>query len=249
MRLAIISDIHEDIISLRRILDRIGRQGIDYLVCLGDVSGFSTPYYRYHAARNAHECLSLLRERQAIILPGNHDFHASKRIPAESDVFDFPDDWYEMDVKDIQEMTRGALWIHGMDDLDSLYLRSDVEFLRALPVYRVLETGSRPILLSHYVYPNLSGFKKGFYFLESDFHSHFRFMKEKGCDISFTGHTHVRGFYTATMRRFRHYGYRSLKIGEFPVCVGIMPVSRHKRRSGFCIFDTERSVLTAVKYR
>lgn len=247
MRLAIISDIHEDIVSLRKILTRIEKLGVDQLVCLGDISGFSTPHYNYHVTRNAHDCLSVLRERQAIILPGNHDFHASKRIPAESDIFEFPEDWYDLDYREKQELTGGEVWMHEMDDLDPLYFQSDLEFLRSLPEYKVLETGSRRILLSHYVYPNLSGFKKGFYFQESDFLPHFGFMKDKKCEISFTGHAHVRGFYTATIRRFRHYRYKSLRIEEFPVCIGIMPVTRHKGRRGFCIFDSERSVVSAVR--
>lgn len=248
MRLAIISDIHEDIITLKKILKRIAKEGHDQLVCLGDVSGFSVPHYTYHATRNAHDCLSLLRENQAIILPGNHDFHASGRIPLESDIFDFPDDWYEMDYRDKQERAGGQVWIHELDDLDPLYMKSDLEFLSSLPEYRVLETGTRRILLSHYVFPNLSGFQKGFYMQEKEFLSHFGFMKEKNCEISFTGHAHVRGIYTATIQHFRHYRYKPLLVNEFPVCIGIMPVTRQLRRSGFCIFDSERSVIEAVKY-
>lgn len=248
MRLAIISDIHEDIISLKKILNRIAQEGVDHLVCLGDISGYSTPHYTYHATRNAHDCLSVLRENHAIILPGNHDFHASKRIPVESDIYNFPDNWYKLDYRDKQELTGGEVWIHELDDLDPLYTKSDIEFLGSLPEYRVLETGTRRILLSHYVFPNLSGFKKDFYMQEKDFLSHFDFMREKQCEISFTGHAHVRGIYTVTNRHFRYYRYKSLMVSEFPVCIGIMPVTRQLRRSGFCIFDSDKSVLKAVKY-
>jgi Icc-related predicted phosphoesterase len=47
MRLAFISDIHEDVESLRRILRKAEKRGYDQLICLGDISGFSLPFYTY----------------------------------------------------------------------------------------------------------------------------------------------------------------------------------------------------------
>lgn len=247
MRLALISDIHEDITNLKKILNKTKKTGYDLLICLGDISGFSAPFYKYQDTRNAHECLSLIREKCDIILPGNHDFHAARRIPEESDIFNFPDNWYEMEFKEKLKLTDGQIWLHEIDDLDPLYSNGDIEFLQSLPEYHILKTSVCNILFSHYAFPNLSGFKKGFYIQEREFSRHFEFMNEKDCTLSFTGHAHVRGIYTVTRHQFRHFRYRKLQIKEFPVCIGIHPVTRHKKRSGFCIFDVEQSVLQAVK--
>lgn len=247
MRVAIISDIHEDINNLGKIITKIEKKGYDQLICLGDISGFNLPYYQYHKTRNAHACLSLLRDKCDVIIPGNHDFHAARRIPEHSAVFDFPSNWYELDFQKKSELVNGEIWLHEMDDLDPLYCSEDIAFLHSLPEYHILKTPEANILFSHYAYPNLSGFRKGFYIQEKEFRQHFGFMKEKRCDIGFTGHAHVRGFYTVAPDHFRHYNYGKLKLKTFPICIGIQPVTSHKKRSGFCIFDTDSFQLQAIK--
>jgi len=247
VRLAIISDIHEDILNLRKILKKIEKAGYDQFICLGDISGFSIPFYKYRKSRNAGDCLSLVREKCNIVIPGNHDLHAARKIPKHSAIFDFPSNWYDLDFYQKSQMVNGELWLHEKEDLDPLYSPDDIEYIRSLPEYQLIPTQKGNVLFSHYVYPNLSGFKKGFYHKEKEFRQHFEFMKEKNCLISFTGHAHVRGFYTVSNDHFRHYGYKNLRLKKFPVCIGIHPVTRHKNRSGFCIFDVHHSMVKAVK--
>jgi predicted phosphodiesterase len=248
MRIAIISDIHEDIESLRRVLRQIEKLGADRLVCLGDISGFSVPFYHYHADRNAHACLSLLREKHAIIVPGNHDYHAARMVPQHAPAFDFPANWYEMEYSERKTMANNEIWLHEENDLDPLYTSEDIRYLRTLPGYHVMnDAGKRGILFSHFVWPNMAGFVKSFYTEAKEFEPHFEFMAEQGCSISFTGHAHVRGWNMAIPRYFRYYRYGRRRLSAFPVCVGIPPVTRHKNRSGFCIFDAERSLLRVVR--
>ena len=248
MRIAIISDIHEDSESLRRVLRQIEKSGCDRLVCLGDISGFSVPFYTYHEFRHAHDCLSLLRENSAIIVPGNHDYHAARRVPEHSPAFGFPVDWYDLEYSERKTLSNSKVWLHEENDLDPLYTNEDIQYLRALPEYYVMnDAGQRGILFSHYVWPNPSGFVKSFYSAPQEFEPHFGFMAERGCTISFTGHAHVRGCYMAIPRYFRYYRYGRRRLNAFPVCVGIPPVTRHKNRSGFCIFDAERSLLRVLR--
>ena len=68
-RIALISDIHSNIDALDAVLVDIDSQGIDEILCLGDVVG-------YGAAPAA--CLSLVRERCAVVLMGNHDEYLAK---------------------------------------------------------------------------------------------------------------------------------------------------------------------------
>lgn len=248
MRIAIISDIHEDILNLRKIIKKLDRVGYDQLICLGDISGFSLPFYRYVKTRSAHDCLSLLRERDAIILPGNHDYHAAKRLPQYSPAFGFPAHWYDLEYSERKFLADNNIWLHEEDELDPLYTRDDLQYLRSLPEYHVMkDEDERGLLFSHYAWPNMAGFVKNFYTEPKEFRSHFEFMAERGCSISFTGHAHVRGCYMAFPRYFAYYRYGRRRLNAFPVCVGIPPVTRHKNRSGFCIFDAGGSLLRVVR--
>lgn len=65
MKLAIISDIHANITALKIALDFIDRQqGIERIICLGDLVGFNTA---------PGECVDLIQERQILSIAGNHD--------------------------------------------------------------------------------------------------------------------------------------------------------------------------------
>ena len=93
MKIAIITDIHEDLLSLQEAFRQIEKHQCDEIVCLGDISGYSIPYYNYLNRRNAHECLSLIRSNCKIVILGNHDIHAGSIIPSHCNFFDFPDNW------------------------------------------------------------------------------------------------------------------------------------------------------------
>jgi len=246
MRLAFLSDIHEDFESLRRMLRKAQRKGYDQLICLGDISGFSVPYHTYESKSYARSCLDLIRKNCDYILPGNHDMHAARRLPRHSAVFEFPENWYELPVQKQTVLSGGDIWLHD-DELETDYTAQDREFLRSLPEFVVLPAENYNILLSHYVHPNLAGFKKGFYSHEQEFGSHFEFMSSHDCVLGFTGHAHPRGFNLVRPGRFRSYGYRKLRIPDLPAIITVPPVTRHKDRRGFSIFDTERLVLKAYR--
>ena len=64
MRLAIVSDIHANLPALEAVLADAQRVGVDQLWCLGDVVGYGA---------HPDECTSLIAERSALCLVGNHD--------------------------------------------------------------------------------------------------------------------------------------------------------------------------------
>lgn len=97
MRYAIISDIHEDIVNLRKAFTKIKKTGVDKIVCLGDISGFSVRHYSFIDLRNASECLGLIREECDIIIAGNHELHAVGKTPGITPLFSYPGNWYEND--------------------------------------------------------------------------------------------------------------------------------------------------------
>lgn len=61
---AILSDIHANLEALEAVLADLQRQGVQRIVCLGDIVGYGP---------NPRECLRLVRTRCAWSLRGNHD--------------------------------------------------------------------------------------------------------------------------------------------------------------------------------
>jgi predicted phosphodiesterase len=62
--IAIISDIHSNLEAFQAVLADIERQGIQRIVCLGDIVGYGP---------NPRECLDLVMERCEACVCGNHD--------------------------------------------------------------------------------------------------------------------------------------------------------------------------------
>jgi putative phosphoesterase len=64
MKLALISDVHANIVALRAVLDDMDGRGVDGILCAGDVVG----YYPYPV-----ETVSLFRAEHITSIQGNHD--------------------------------------------------------------------------------------------------------------------------------------------------------------------------------
>ncbi|WP_372399234.1 metallophosphoesterase family protein [Azospirillum sp. HJ39] len=104
MRIALISDIHANLEALRATLDAIAAQGVDRIVCLGDIVGYNT---------DAAACIALLRQAGAVCIAGNHDRAVSGAIDTAG--FSGP-------------AARAVAWTRSRLDEDSL------AFLSALPL-------------------------------------------------------------------------------------------------------------------
>ena len=64
MKRALISDIHANLEALQVVLQDIAEQGIDRIMCLGDVVGYGP---------NPVECLDIVMKRCDVTILGNHD--------------------------------------------------------------------------------------------------------------------------------------------------------------------------------
>lgn len=62
MQIAIVSDIHSNVVALEQVLESIG--AVDQLWNLGDTIGYGP---------KPNECMALIRERASVMLSGNHD--------------------------------------------------------------------------------------------------------------------------------------------------------------------------------
>ncbi len=247
MKVAIISDIHEDIISLRAALNTIEKQRADKIVCLGDISGYSVPYYNHLDRRNAHECLQLIRSNCEHVILGNHDMHAANLTPGQSPFFNYPDNWHQLDYHERKQIASDNIWLHEENDIDPLYSREDIEYLRTLPEYVVLPSTRGDILFSHYVYPNLSGTGKTFYTYSDEFKKHFEFARQKKCLLSFFGHTHTTGLLKITQKKIRKYGFKKVTALSGENAVSVPSIVLNGKRNGFCIFDMKENTAESFK--
>ena len=64
MRIAVIADIHANLEALEAALIAIEREGIDRIICLGDIVGYGP---------DPLGCIYRLQEVEALVLLGNHD--------------------------------------------------------------------------------------------------------------------------------------------------------------------------------
>jgi predicted phosphodiesterase len=74
MRYGIVSDIHSNLDALDAVLKELDQEGLDQLVCLGDIVGYGP---------NPNECCDVLRQRNCLAIAGNHDEAAASADYAE----------------------------------------------------------------------------------------------------------------------------------------------------------------------
>lgn len=173
MPTAVISDIHSNAEALRRVLADIEAQGVERIVCLGDIIGYGP---------EPLACVDLVRASCVWSLMGNHDFG----VLYEPTNFN-------------QSAEAAAYWTREQFDAepDEALRQERYEFLGSLRV-RVVETmpdGSIPIMAVHgsprrpineYIFPDdaFTSPEK----LEAIF--------ERVDKVCMCGHTHVPGVFT-----------------------------------------------------
>jgi predicted phosphodiesterase len=74
-RIAVISDIHGNLIAFDRVLADVSKRGVDMMVCLGDIVGYGP---------DPKECLDIARQSCRTIVAGNHERAVVRPILAEN---------------------------------------------------------------------------------------------------------------------------------------------------------------------
>ncbi len=74
MRLGVIADVHANLSALRRALDLLDREGVDDVMCLGDLVGYGP---------QPNEVVDAIAERNIRTVAGNHDLVAAGIDPME----------------------------------------------------------------------------------------------------------------------------------------------------------------------
>ena len=255
MRIAIITDIHEDVQSLKKALRMIEIEKCDYIVCLGDILGYPYMRARYEGTRNASECISLVKRHCRIVLLGNHDlFHLSK-VPSSPAGFEFPDNWYDLGAEEKLAAGGGRVWNYS-DDHRTPLTEAETEYLLSLPESCIKEFNDKRVLFSHFVFPNLTGYVSTLNGEMRDLAAHFGFMKQNTCELSICGHMHIEGIgigyepgeglLSRLFHGFNYYSYGERKLKNKACSVTVPALADNSQVNGFAVFDSLTHSITAL---
>ena len=237
MKAAIISDIHEDVESLKKVITIAEKKGCDAIYCLGDICGYDSEYYFYPETKNADECITIIRENCDVTVGGNHDYFVAQKLPKFLIDMDIPKNWYSLSIEQQIKIAGSRVFLYKGETECSLY-KENLDFLYNLPEYAIIQIGDFTCYISHFVFPNLVGAAKKQKNVSIDFPLHLSEIKNKGAFIGFIGHIHLNGctIFRNNKLRFSSFGDRRLKNKEQIICCP--GVARGTNLSGFIIFDS-----------
>lgn len=244
MRIGIVSDIHEDIIMLEKAVELLKKQGMDVLVCLGDITGYSPKYYTHQPDANA--CINFLREHNAIVVSGNHDLFTSRKLPSYHKEKKIPEHWYELTHGEQSEISKDRLWLYESETLPGIS-SENFEYLLHLPEWHILENGSEKYMFSHFFKPDIAGIERRFPAILLEIREHFRFMKEQGCLHSFVGHWHTPGPMLLSRFFWSHPVHQSRVLSSKHRVVICPAIVGGAHKSGCVLFDTNTRELLPIK--
>lgn len=250
MKIALISDIHEDYQSLKQVAKLIEKNACDRVVCLGDIVGFSVPHYSYVETRNPLACVRWVMDNCSHAVAGNHDLYAVRRVP-HSDVrgFEYPDNWYSFPFPERQEKSQGKVWLYEDNELSAILGEKETVFLQNLPETIIDLFDNTRVLLSHYIFPDLTGSAREFMFDYRDLIGHIQYMADNQIQTAFTGHMHCNGMKYLLGRDILIAPFNKRQaLGRFN-WFGLPGVTSSKGMQGFAVWDTTENTIEAISIR
>ncbi|MDF2521043.1 MAG: YfcE family phosphodiesterase [Clostridia bacterium] len=161
MRLAVITDIHSNILALNAVLKNIHEHQADSIVCLGDLVGYCT---------SPNEVIDTIRENKILTIMGNYDEAVGKELMVCG--CDYPD------PKDMENAGLSLNW--SIDNTTE----ENKEFLRNLPGQLRMDCNGKSISFVHGS-PRLIN-----EYLKENSKEAEEVMKDFSGDVLVCGHTH-----------------------------------------------------------
>ncbi|MBX3009594.1 MAG: metallophosphoesterase [Melioribacteraceae bacterium] len=245
MKIAFISDIHEDYKSLQKALKLISEENCDHIICLGDIIGFALPFYRYIDDRDANICIKLIKENCTTAVIGNHDLFGIKKIPEFKSGFNYEEDWYDKDYNYRSKKAQNRIWLYEDNEIKVKLNDASKDYLSTLKEVQFFEAGELRLMVSHFCYPDFSG--SAIFFPSQSFHleKHFNFMNENLCSISFSGHGHPEGAIRVTEDKFASLKFGKHKLLNESQWIVVPCVARTTRANGILFLNTlEKEIRT-----
>jgi predicted phosphodiesterase len=249
MIVGFLADIHEDIDSLRLALDVLKEHQCEMIICLGDIVGFTLPFYHYIQTRNAEACITQVREHCVVSVAGNHDLYATRRIPEHTAAFEYGAHWYELDYSIRARKARNRIWLYEDNEIPPAIGSASLEYLKSLREIEQVSLGGLSCLVSHFCYPDFSG--STIFFPSEAFHlkKHFQFLRERGCVLGVSGHGHPEGCLIVDQEDFRLHPFGTIPLTREVQWIVTPCVARTSRANGCMILDTERWHVRVVPLR
>lgn len=248
MRIGIISDIHEDGLRLQQSIRLLEKSNCDFLVCLGDIAGFDHRFYSYPVTRNLAYCLSSVKNSCRHVIVGNHDLFVLKKIPSWNNIFQFPDNWYELKLEERKEQSRGIVW-NFEHDLPVSINGELFAWLDSLEEYCIVGADDLRILFSHSLFPDPTGMLTRKPVRHRDFMPHIGILPEMGCNLGISGHLHPNGVFRVTGKKIIHGKFGLLEALPDLRQVVCPCVADGNQDNGVTILDTRQRTLEAIPLR
>ncbi len=248
MKLGFVSDIHEDIISLQKGLDVLYNERCEKIICLGDITGFSNPYYPFGNTKDANSCVNLVREKCEVVVPGNHDLFSAGKIPEFNAGIEYNDEWFRMDISERMRLMKDRIWFYE-HEINPELTRDNIDYLKSLPEYHIVDIDGYNILVTHFLYPDISGSLRKRIDDIYDYRDHFWFMRQNSCILSFAGHMHKEGLEVVNRSGFHEFSFKKIKLKKTESIIGLPSVACGRNKNGVTVFDTDTFELKAVRLK
>ncbi|MFO7656673.1 MAG: metallophosphoesterase [Bacteroidales bacterium] len=255
MKIALITDIHEDIVSLKKALKMIEIEKCDHIICLGDILGYPFMRGSYSDTRNASECINLIKKNCSAVLLGNHDIFHLQKFPDFSDGYDFPSDWYYLSPNEKTTVSANRVWNYT-DDYPVQLNEKDAGYLFSLPEFIIKEFNDRKIIFSHYLFPNFTGYVSNDKNEQKRIRDHFKYINESGCQLSIVGHMHIEGtgicyepvetILSQLFNGFTYYSFGERRLKSKLCCITVPALTDSSQVNGFAIFDSNNYTINAL---
>ena len=215
------------------------------MLCLGDIVGYSYHYSEWLDGRDPNACVEMVREHCDLVLCGNHDLNAVRKLPSGFRELGMPEDWYNMDLGQRTEATGDRFWIYD-DEIDDPVNENNANFLSGLPEEFILTDRPFNIYASHFIYPDLTGNRQSSPSRQEDFREHLRLIKRKKCRLGLAGHAHLEGYAQITRKALGMNYFRKAELLKRTQLIVSPAITRSKARSGYLILDTEKYKFESV---
>ena len=246
MKIAIISDIHEDVLNLKKAFNLIEQYKCDEIFSLGDIIGFSNLFYDYESTKNANECVELVRKNCKFAIAGNHDLYIAQRVPYLLRKKNYPANWFQLSNEERQTISEDKIWLYIEED-DPILTAENMDFMKKIPEYQIEKIDNVNYLFSHFIFPDISGASKDFPTKKRHYNQHFEFMSENNCLISFTAHGHTYGFVITSPKKKNHRYLKTKQLKNKVQIINCPAITSSKWKSGFIIFDTQKLEISLIK--
>ncbi|MCF8368837.1 MAG: metallophosphoesterase [Bacteroidales bacterium] len=246
MKFGIISDIHEDLVSLKSAIHQLEKEGCNEIICTGDIIGFSIPAFAYYDTRNANECIKIVQTNCKYAVAGNHDLYPVKRIPKFNAGFNYPANWFELEYEERKKWAGEEVWLNEENELNPLLSLKSRTYLKSLKEYQVIQNNDFNIFLSHYLYPDLSGSHQQYFEAFGPVKPHLDYMKSNKALIGFSGHKHIEGFFKAETGLEKEFVFGTYEIQKKLQWIVGPCIANGKTNNGFMTFDLSQMYLKVI---